>query len=97
MATAGSMRICYATKAILTTTWIISIVIPSNMAEYNEWSTGRIRVFIDLWSRVFTRLTGDILVISVFMQMNDSNDALHTSAHPLALTRVAISNHQCRQ
>ena len=45
------------------------------MAEYNELSTGRIQVFIDLWSRVFTRLTGDILEISVFMQTNDSNDA----------------------
>ena len=45
------------------------------MAEYNKLSTGRIQVFIDLWSRVFTRLTGDILEISVFMQTNDSNDA----------------------
>ena len=56
------------------------------MAEYNEWSIGRIQVFIDLWSRVFTRLIGDILEISVFMQMNDSNDALRTSAHPMALS-----------
>ena len=45
------------------------------MAEYNELSTGRIQVFIDLWSGVFTRLYGDILEISVFMQTNDSNDA----------------------
>jgi hypothetical protein len=45
------------------------------MAEYNELSTGRIQVFIDLWRGVFTRLTGDILEISVFMQTNDSNDA----------------------
>ena len=71
----GSGRICYATKTILTTIWIIFIGIPSNMAEYNELSTGRIQVFIDLWSKVFIRLTGDILEISVFMQTNDSNDA----------------------
>jgi len=45
------------------------------MAGYNGLSTGRIQVFIDLWSRVFTRLTGDIPEISAFMQMNDSNDA----------------------
>jgi REP element-mobilizing transposase RayT len=32
----GSGHICYATKTILTTIWIISIGIPSNMAEYNE-------------------------------------------------------------
>jgi hypothetical protein len=55
------------------------------MAEYNEWSTGHIQVFIDLWSGVFTWLTGDIPEISVFMQTNDSNDALRTSAHPMAL------------
>jgi putative colanic acid biosysnthesis UDP-glucose lipid carrier transferase len=44
-------RICYATKAIITTIWIISIGIPSNRAEYNKWSTDRIQIFIDLWSR----------------------------------------------
>jgi hypothetical protein len=54
----GSGRICYAAKTILTTTWIIFIGIPSNMAEYNELSTGRIQVFIDLLGRVLTRLTG---------------------------------------
>jgi len=48
---------------------------------YNEWSTGRIRVFIDLLSGAI-RLTGDILAISVLVQTNDSNDALRTSAHP---------------
>ena len=53
----------------------ILIGIPSNMAEYNALSTGRIQVFIDLWSGVFTRLTGSILEISIFMQTNDSNDA----------------------
>jgi len=31
------------------------------------------------------RLTGNILVISVFMQTNDSNDALRSSARPMAL------------
>jgi len=55
---AGSGRICYATNTILTIIWIISIGIPSNMTEYKELSTDRIQVFIDLWSEVFTRLTG---------------------------------------
>jgi hypothetical protein len=85
---ADSGRIGYATKAILTIIWIISIGIPSNMAEYNELSTGHIQVFIDLWSRVFTRLTGDILEISVFMQTNDSNDAppiVGTSYGPIGI------------
>jgi hypothetical protein len=50
-----------------------------------SYGPGRIQVFIDLWSGVFTRLTGDILEISVFMQTNDSNDALRTSAHPMVL------------
>ena len=72
---ADSGRICYATKMTLTIIWIIFIGIPSNMAEYNALSTGRIQVFIDLWSGVFIRLTGDILKIPVFMQTNDSNDA----------------------
>jgi hypothetical protein len=43
----------YAAKTILTTLWIIFIGIPSNMADYNALSTGRIQVFIDLWSGVF--------------------------------------------
>jgi len=72
---AGSGRICYATKTILTSIRIISIGIPSNMAGYKELSTSRIQVFIDLWSGVFTRLTENIPEISIFMQTNDSNDA----------------------
>ena len=44
-------------------------------AVYGNTDAGRIQVFIDLWSRVFTGLTGDIPEISVFMQTNDSNDA----------------------
>jgi hypothetical protein len=73
-------RICYATKAILTTIWIISIGIPSNRAEYNKWSTDRIQIFIDLWSRVFTLLIGAILDISVFMQTSDSASGALTQA-----------------
>ena len=68
-------RICYAIKITLTIIWIIFIGIPLNMVGYRKWPTGRIHVFIDLWIWVFTRLTGDILEISVFMQTNDSNDA----------------------
>jgi hypothetical protein len=52
-------------------------------------STGNIQVFIDLWSRVFTRLTGVILEISIFMQTNDSQMMrLLLSAHPIALTEM---------
>ncbi len=72
---AGSGRICDATKTNVTIIRIIFIGIPSNMAVYNEWLTGHNQVFTDLWSRVFTRLTGDIPEISVFMQTNDLNDA----------------------
>jgi hypothetical protein len=63
--------------------------ISSNMAEYNKLLTGRIQVFIDLWSGVFIRLTGDILEISIFMQTNDSNDA-----PPIVGTSYAPINHQ---
>ena len=77
---AGSGRICYAIKSILTTIWIISIGIPSNRAEHNKWSTDRIQIFIDLWSRVFTLLIGAILDISVFMQTSDSASGALTQA-----------------
>ncbi len=67
------------------------------MAEYNELSTGRIQVFIDLWSRVSIRLTGVIPEISVFMQTNDSNDAppiVGTSYGPdLSLSIIGSSSY----
>ena len=64
---AGSGRIYYVTKLILTIISITSIGILSSMAMYGKLPTGRIRVFTSLLSRVFTRWTGGIRVISIFM------------------------------
>ncbi len=79
---AGAGRICYATKTILISIWIIFIGIPSNTASTKG---GRLSAF--KFSSIcgagylyLAGLTGDILEISVFMQTNNSASGALTQA-----------------
>ena len=56
------------------------------MAGHERLSIGFIRVFIALWNWAFIRLHGHALGNLAIMLANNSNDALRSSAHPMALT-----------
>jgi len=81
---AGSGRICYTTKTILTSIWIISIAIPSNMASTTSVDLTAFKFSSIVGAGVFIRFnwghSGDF---SIHGKTNDSNDAPPICRHIL--------------